>query len=207
MDKLILILVIVGGIFLAGSCAAGDISTGPRAEGLRSVYQAEADRIEARTRIEQAQEAEDLRDQQQVNDATREARVRTVKSIQLVLGLVGSFALALALIMGAVNIGAFMSLINFRFALKPIKVKSGPQVSWVLPVVPSVLYLTNEDAPGVTTRFGPDQVPQLTEPRNAVGIALASALKRGFIGAYTVPAMQQLADMLNGRRLLPGPDQ
>ncbi|MCL4200218.1 hypothetical protein KJZ67_02655 [Patescibacteria group bacterium] len=210
MEKIVIILIIVGVVMLAGSnmaqSVAIDLSAGPHAEGEAQVLEAQAESIQAQNQTDQAAAAQELNDKAQVDEATRASRVFKWKALQWVLGIVGGFSLAFVLIMVAVNAASFMGLINFRMAVMPVGVQRGDDIMWVLPLMPNVGFLTHQGAPGVVTKLTAHEHPRLSESRDSVGLAMANALREkarsqsyGQGDGGFANAMHTLSDVLNGR--------
>ena len=111
----------------------------------------------------------------------------------------GSLVLIAILIIVTVNLFSFLDKSNTRFSIKPIPVRSGAQIGWVLPLVPGVLYLTNDDAPGLVTKLTAHGAPQLSEPKSASALAFAHALGKSAESSDTRPAfLNALEDVLSG---------
>ena len=211
MEKIVIILIIVGVVMLAGSnmaqSVAIDLSAGPHAEGEAQVLTAQSEGIQAQNQADQAAAEQALKDKAQVDESTRASRVFKWKALQWVLGIVGGFSLAFVLIMVAVNASAFMGLINFRMAVMPVGVQRGDDIMWVLPFMPNIGFLTHQGAPGVVTKLTAHDHPRLSESYDSVGLAMANALREKARSASYgqqgdggfANALHTLSDVLNGR--------
>lgn len=212
MEKIVIILIVVGVVMLAGSnmaqSVAIDLSAGSHAEGEAQVLAAQSEGIQAQNQADQAAAEQALNDKAQVDEATRASRVFKWKALQWVLGIVGGFSLAFVLIMVAVNAASFMGLVNFRMAVMPVGVQRGDDIMWVLPLMPNVGFLTHQGAPGVVTKLTLHDHPRLSESQDSVGLAMANALREkarsqsygqhGNDNGFA-DALHTLSDVLNGR--------
>ena len=212
MDKVVIILIIVGVVMLAGSnmaqSVAIDLSAGPHAEGEAQVLEAQAAGVEGQNQASQAAAEQELTDETQLDEGTLASRIFMWKAIRLVLGIVGGGALAFVLIMVAINAASFMGIINFRAAIVPVGVHRGDETMWVLPLMPNIGFLTHQGAPGVVTKLTAHDHPRLSESNDSVGLAIANALREkartpsygpqnddnGFGNAF-----RTISDVLNGR--------
>lgn len=203
MARYIIIGLIIVGVFFAGGAAMSkmnvDLSSGPRAEGQLAIDQANAQQIQSQTSTSNAQADENLSHKTQVDNGTVQAEINATIVAKWVGYGGGSLVLLAILIIIAVNLFSFLDMTRTRFSIAPVPVRSGVQVGWVLPLVPGVLYLTTDDAPGVVHKLTADGAPQLSEPKSASAYAFARALGKSTQSPDTRPAfLHALEDVLAG---------
>lgn len=211
MAKIFILLGIVAVIFFAGSAAARttsiNLSAGPIAEGQQAIDLANSEQIQAGTESQSAADAQALEDQKLLDEKTRQDRINNLiawqkawATIAATCKVFGSIAVAIALLLGVMNLMSYFGVSTYRVAIKPVVNQVGAQQWATLPFFPFMLIHTTDDAPGYSTQFIPGKDPKLTEPSNMHLLALARMLDQPGADSrsHLIPMFAELSRMLDG---------
>lgn len=213
MHNLIIAGVLIGLVFLAGSCAAQPIalSAGPQAEGDLIIAEAEAYAMNANTDEEKALAAFKLEEAKKQVAELRESAVNKGVWWNWALKVGGTICILISLIFGAINLQAYFGNKNYRVLISPVSHNDGHGLTTTIPfpLFPFLAIQTWEDAPTVGVLYQPGRAPMLTSHEDAMLMAFARMLRADDVGDQKMGnfnlIISKLKLMLDGipRRQLP----